>query len=126
MLCFVILKACGNVWTASCLLAWCQDATVSCQINVHLRNEFHFSDVHGAMNTRTEQLTKCCEPLQKMRVRLGPCKTGLSPPPPPSNFILLVVPRRYFCFGSNGFVFWSRMFVLFEPYVRFHILVQFR
>ena len=26
--------------------------------------------------TRTEQLTKCCEPLQKMRVRLGPCKTG--------------------------------------------------
>ena len=29
--------------------------------------------------TRTEQLTKCCEPLQKMRVRLGTCKTGLSP-----------------------------------------------
>ena len=24
--------------------------------------------------TRNEQLTKCCEPLQKMRVRLGPCK----------------------------------------------------
>ena len=23
---------------------------------------------------RTEQLTKCCEPLQKMRVRSGPCK----------------------------------------------------
>ena len=27
---------------------------------------------------RTEQLTKCCEPL--LRVRLGTCKTGLSPP----------------------------------------------
>ena len=24
--------------------------------------------------TRTEQLTKCCEPLQKMLVRLGACK----------------------------------------------------
>ena len=30
--------------------------------------------------TRTEQLTECDEILQKMRVRLGPCKTGLSPP----------------------------------------------
>ena len=30
--------------------------------------------------TRTEQLTKCYEPLQKLRVRLGSCKTGLSPP----------------------------------------------
>ena len=29
---------------------------------------------------RTEQLTECCEPLQKLRVRLGTCKTGLSPP----------------------------------------------
>ena len=63
--------------------------------------------------TRTEQLTKCCEPLQKMRVRLGACK--------PSNFLLLIVPRRYFCCGSNCFVFWSRMFVLFEPYVRFFV-----
>ena len=27
-----------------------------------------------------EELTKCCEPLQKLRVRLGTCKTGLSPP----------------------------------------------
>ena len=26
--------------------------------------------------------------------------------------------------ASNYFVFWSRIFVLFEPYVRFHILVQ--
>ena len=24
--------------------------------------------------TRTEQLNKCCEPLQKLRVRLGTCK----------------------------------------------------
>ena len=28
--------------------------------------------------TRTEQLTKCCEALQKLRVRLGTCKTSLS------------------------------------------------
>ena len=25
--------------------------------------------------TRTEQLTKCCVPLQKLRVRLGACET---------------------------------------------------
>ena len=30
--------------------------------------------------TRTEQLTKCCELLQKLRVRLWPCKIDLSPP----------------------------------------------
>ena len=30
--------------------------------------------------TRTEELTKCYEPLQKLRVRLWPFKTGLSPP----------------------------------------------
>ena len=32
--------------------------------------------------TRTEQLTKCCEPLQKLRVRFGrcTCKIDLSPP----------------------------------------------
>ena len=30
--------------------------------------------------TRTEELTKRYEPLQKLRVRLGTCKTGLSPP----------------------------------------------
>ena len=29
---------------------------------------------------RTEQLNKCCEPLQKLRVRLGTCKIDLSPP----------------------------------------------
>ena len=29
---------------------------------------------------RTEELTKCYEPLQKLRVRLGACKNGLSPP----------------------------------------------
>ena len=74
--------------------------------------------------TRTEQLTKSCEPLQKMRVRLGACKTGLSTTP--SNFILLIVPRQYFCCGFNCFVFWSRIFVLFEPYVRFHIFSSVR
>ena len=31
--------------------------------------------------TRTEQLTKCCEPLHKMRVRLEVCKIDLPPPP---------------------------------------------
>ena len=36
----------------------------------------------------------------------------------PQYFILLIVPRRYFCCGSNCFVFWSRDFVLF---VHFHI-----
>ena len=29
---------------------------------------------------------------------------------------------RYFCCGSICFMFWSRMFVLFEPYECFHIL----
>ena len=44
------------------------------------------------------------------------------------NYCLLysIVPSRYLCYGSNCFVFWSRIFVLFGPYVRFHILVQFR
>ena len=43
----------------------------------------------------------------------------------PSNILLLIVPVRCFCCGTGCFVFWSRIFVLFEPYVRFHILVQF-
>ena len=30
--------------------------------------------------TRTEELTKCYEPLQKLRVRLWPCKIALNPP----------------------------------------------
>ena len=30
--------------------------------------------------TRTEELTECCEPLQKLRVKLWPCKIDLSPP----------------------------------------------
>ena len=33
--------------------------------------------------TRAEQITKCYEPLQKMRMSLEPCKTGITPPPPP-------------------------------------------
>ena len=32
--------------------------------------------------TRTEELTKYYEPLQKMRVRLRPCKIDLKPPVP--------------------------------------------
>ena len=34
--------------------------------------------------------------------------------------------KLYFCCGSNCFVFWSRIFVLFEPYVRFHIFSSVR
>ena len=30
--------------------------------------------------TRSEELTKCYEPLQKVRVRLFPCTIDLSPP----------------------------------------------
>ena len=29
---------------------------------------------------RTEELTQCYEPLQKLRVRLRPCKIDLNPP----------------------------------------------
>ena len=57
--------------------------------------------------TRTEQLTKCYEPLQKLRVRLGSCKTGLSPP---VIFILLIVPGRYLCCGSNCSMSWCLIF----------------
>ena len=34
----------------------------------------------GLLNLLNAELTKCYEPLQKLRVRLGSCKTGLSPP----------------------------------------------
>ena len=61
--------------------------------------------------TRTEELTKCYESLQKMRVRLVAFK------------IDLIVLRRYFCCGSICFMFWGRIFVLFEPYKRFHIFL---
>ena len=30
--------------------------------------------------TRTEELTKCYDSLQKLRVRLWPCKIDLNPP----------------------------------------------
>ena len=45
---------------------------------------------------------------------------------PPINFILLIVPMRYLCCGSNCFVFGSRILLLFEPYVRFHIFSSVR
>ena len=41
---------------------------------------FVLDDSLTSFTTRTEELTKCYEPLQKLRVRLGTCKTGLSPP----------------------------------------------
>ena len=44
----------------------------------------------------TEELTKCYEPLQRLRVRLWPCKKN----------VLLIVPRRYFCGGSFCLMSW--------------------
>ena len=41
---------------------------------------YHDLFVCKRFTTRTEELTKCYEPLQKLRVRLWPCKTALSPP----------------------------------------------
>ena len=58
--------------------------------------------------TRTEELTKCYEPLQKLRVRLWPCKIDLSPP---VTFLILIVPSRYFCGGSFCFMFWGLIFL---------------
>ena len=40
---------------------------------------FVLDDALTRFTTRTEQLTKCCELLQKLRVRLGTCKIDLSP-----------------------------------------------
>ena len=51
--------------------------------------------------TRTEQLSKCYKLLQKLRVRLGSCKTG----------ILLIVPRRYIYGGSYCFMSWFLKFL---------------
>ena len=62
--------------------------------------------------TRTEQLTKCCEPLQKMRVRLGACKTGLSPTP--QLFYITDRSKAILLLRFHLFYFWSRFFVLFE------------
>ena len=68
---------------------------------------------------RTEELTKCYEPLQKLRVRLWPCKIDLSPP----------VILYYWSFqGDISVVVLSfhvlvfKIFVLLAPYVCFHIL----
>ena len=67
---------------------------------------------------RTDQLTKCCESLQKLRVRLGTCKLILSLPVmfyycafegDTSVVVLLVL-----CLGVQ-------IFALFAPYVCFHI-----
>ena len=41
---------------------------------------FVLDDSLTIVTTRTEEQTKCYEPLQKLRVRLLPCKIGLSPP----------------------------------------------
>ena len=72
---------------------------------------------------RTEQLSKCLEPLQKLRVRLGTCKIDLSLP----------VILYYWSFQGDTsvvvlFVLFLGVFfcVLFAPYVFYHILVKFR
>ena len=44
----------------------------------HIKSD-EFIDELG-FTTRTKQVTKSCESLQKLRVRLGSCKTSLSPP----------------------------------------------
>ena len=40
----------------------------------------HDSLTSKRFTTRNEQLTICCEPLKRVMVRLGHCKTGLRPP----------------------------------------------
>ena len=69
---------------------------------------------------RTEELAKCYEPLQKLRVRLWPCKIDLSPPvtvcyTDRSKSILL---WWFFLF----YVLVFKNFVLLVSYVCFHIL----
>ena len=69
---------------------------------------------------RTEQLTTCCEPLRKMRVRLGSCKTDLSPH---STFITdrskaILLVWFYMFYGLES------IFVLFEPCVRLHSFIR--
>ena len=75
------------------------------------------------MCCNTSGINTCCEPLQKLRVRLGTCKTGLSPP------VIL-----YFWFFKAILLWWFllfyvlvfKSFVLLAPHVCFHILVKFR
>ena len=50
---------------------------------------------------RTEQLTKCSEPLQKLRSRLGTRLTGLSPPVTSSKAALLIWFSVFACFGVS-------------------------
>ena len=65
--------------------------------------------------TRTEQLTKCSEPLQKMRMKLGACKTELSPPvilyycsfQGDTSVVVLIV----LCFGVEFLCCFSLMYV---------------
>ena len=66
--------------------------------------------------TRTSQLTKCCESLQKMGVRLGPCKSSLSS----QVFLFTDHSKAILLMCFYIFMFWGRMFVLFEIHVRFH------
>ena len=71
--------------------------------------------------TRTKQLTKCHEPLQKLKVRLGSCKTGLSPP-----VILYYFKGDTFVVVLIALCLGVYFFVLLAPYVCYHILVKLR
>ena len=65
---------------------------------------------------RAEQQTQCCKPLQKIRVKLGPCKINLSSP-----VILYYWSFQGDTFVENLFVYvLVSHFVLFEIYARFH------
>ena len=47
--------------------------------------------------------------------------TGLSP----QQFYIFDSYKAIFCCGPMSFMFWSRISVLFEPHVHFHILLKF-
>ena len=63
--------------------------------------------VLGDSLTRIEQLTKCCESLQKVRVRLGPCKIDLGPQKfyitDRSNAMILLWFYLFYVFGVDLF-----------------------
>ena len=74
----MVLKAIHYSWLGPELLVCCLAHRGSTGVFHLLRVSVSYSaprDLH-----RRAELTKCCEPLQKPRVRLWPCKIDLSPP----------------------------------------------
>ena len=71
---------------------------------------------------------KCCEQLQKLRVRLGTCKIYLTPPPPPPPTTTPVM-LHYCPFKDDIPVVilivqcLDVAFLQFETYVHFHIFI---